>query len=65
MTEKQFITIACVKAGITQTELAKRIGMTQSAFSQRINGGGFKLKEYEKMAEALGLRFEYSFVEDT
>ena len=47
MTEKQFITIACVKAGITQTELAKRIGMTQSAFSQRINGGGFKLKEYE------------------
>lgn len=63
MTEKQFIAIACANAGITQTELAKRIGMTQSAFSQRLNNGtGFKVSEYQKIAEALGFKFQFGFI---
>lgn len=64
MTEKQFILMACVNAGITQTELAERIGMTQSAFSQRLNKSGFKLSEYQKIAKALGLQFQYAFVDN-
>ena len=64
MTEKQFILTACVNAGITPTELATRIGMSQSAFSHRINKSGFKLSEYQKIAKALGFQFQYGFVAD-
>ena len=59
--QKQMIELACIKAGITQSELAKRIGMTPSNFSYRINNPGFKIQEFEKMAEALGLEFTYAF----
>lgn len=41
--QKQMIELACIKAGITQSELAKRIGMTPSNFSYRINNTGCDL----------------------
>ena len=59
--QKQMIEIACIKAGITQSELAKRIDMSPSNFSYRINNTGFKIQEFETMAEALGLKFTYNF----
>ena len=41
--QKQMIELACIQAGITQSELAKRIGMTPSNFSYRINNTGCDL----------------------
>lgn len=59
--QKQMIEVACIKAGITQSELAKRIDMSPSNFSYRINNTGFKIQEFEKMAKVLGLEFTYAF----
>lgn len=59
--QKQMIELACIRAGITQSELAKHIGMSPSTFSHKINDTGFKIQEFEKMAEALGLEFTYGF----
>ena len=45
----------------TQTEVAEAIGTSRSNFNQRMKRGSFKVEELEKIAEALGAKFSYSF----
>ncbi len=40
--------MACTVSGITKTELAKRLGMTQPAFSQRFKTGKFSDEDFKK-----------------
>lgn len=57
------IRLAETYAGITEAELARRFGSnSQQAFIQRMKTGKFTSAELEKIAEALGARFEYAFV---
>jgi transcriptional regulator with XRE-family HTH domain len=54
-------------AGITQTEIAKRIGTTQSAIARLESGGGKhspSLATLEKYAHALGCRLELRLVNE-
>lgn len=53
-TIKQKIETACSMSGITVTELGKRIGLSQSAFSQRLKRGKFTQEELENIAEMIG-----------
>ena len=46
--------IAMIKTGITQLDLAKKTGQTQSNLSQKFAANNFKLSEYEKLVNALG-----------
>ena len=64
MNDRQVIMSELAKHGMTQTELAKRLGMTQSAFSNRLSRNSLTLEDCKKIAEVLGLKFEYAFVED-
>lgn len=57
ITIQQKIDMACTAAGITKTELGKRIGLSQSAFSQRLKTGKFSDEDFEKMAQALGTKY--------
>ena len=53
---------AAIKYGQkTQTEVAEAIGTSRSNFNQRMKRGSFKVAELEKIAEALGAKFSYSF----
>lgn len=52
---------ACMVAGITQTELAERLGQSQSNFSKRIKTGKFSQEELYRMAVILGCRYVYYF----
>lgn len=53
---------AAIKYGQkTQTEVAEAIGTSRSNFNQRMKRGSFKVDELEKIAEALGAKFSYSF----
>ncbi|MBQ3484402.1 MAG: helix-turn-helix transcriptional regulator [Clostridia bacterium] len=53
---------AAIKYGQkTQTEVAEAIGTSRSNFNQRMKRGSFKVEELEKIAEALGAKFSYSF----
>ena len=48
-------------AGISATELGKRMGMSQQTFSSRLKVGKFSKEEYNKMAELLGAKFIFRF----
>lgn len=58
---KQKIEAACKVAGISVTELGRRIGLSQSAFSQRLKRGKFTQEELEKMAKELGAKYFSGF----
>ncbi len=45
---------ACIDAGITKAELARRLGMTPQAFYQRLTTGKFTYNELVSIANALG-----------
>ena len=53
--------MACTVAGISKTELAKRIGMTQPAFSQRLKTGKFSDEDFNNISKALGAKYYSGF----
>jgi transcriptional regulator with XRE-family HTH domain len=57
------IRLACTLAGISVSELARRIGTTPQNMSQRLKVGRFSAEELEGIAQALGaeLRLELIF----
>lgn len=57
------IKLAETYAKVSEAELARRFGAkSQQAFVQRMRTGKFTSAELEKIADALGAKFEYSFV---
>lgn len=57
---KKRIQNLCKEKGITQTELATRIGITRATFSDNI-GGDMRLSTLEKIAKALELEIKDLF----
>ena len=62
LTIQQKIEMACTVSGITKTELAKRLGMTQPAFSQRFKTGKFSDKDFKNIASAIGASYFSGFI---
>ena len=58
---QQKIEMACTVAGISKTELGKRIGLSQSAFSQRLKTGKFSDEDFENIAKAIGAKYYSGF----
>ena len=56
------IRLAAKYAGISEAELARRFGITPQNLSQRFKVDKFTTAEIEKMAEAMGAKFDYGFV---
>ena len=53
-----------VKLGITTTQLAKRVGISQAQISRLENGKqGFRSKTLDRIANALGVKPMYFFME--
>lgn len=48
-------------AGITVTELGKRVGMSQQSISNRLKTGKFTQEELEEMGNALGCEYRSGF----
>ena len=57
VTVQEQIKTAAIHAGISITELAKRFGISQSGFSQRMKTGKFTREEMERIAEILGCEY--------
>ena len=54
------------KLGMTTTELAKRVGISQAQISRLENGKqGFRSNTLGRIAEALGVKPIYFFIEET
>ena len=61
MTAKQVVSMGLAYAGITNTELADRLGWTRQLLSNRLRTGKFSVEEWEKIAEALGATLHIGF----
>lgn len=61
LTIQEKIKIACMITGTSITELAAKIGTSQSAFSQRLRTGKFSDDELNAIAEALGATYYSGF----
>lgn len=59
MAEK--VRILLVKRKITVTDLAKRLGMSQSNLSNKLSRDNFNEKELQEIAEALNCDLDMSF----
>lgn len=57
MTIVKKIKMAETYIGITESELARRLGTSASALNQRMKTGKFTSEELDSIAEALGARF--------
>lgn len=55
------IKLAETYAGISEAELARRIGMSAQAFHQRMKTGKFSSDELDTIAEALGAEYVCGF----
>ncbi len=61
ITLQQQVKAACNIAGVSVTELGKKMGMSQSNFSQRLKNGKFTKEELAQMADLLGAEFHFYF----
>lgn len=57
MTIQEQIKQAAIHADISITELAKRFGISQPGFSQRMKNGKFTRQELEKIANILNCEY--------
>lgn len=62
MTIEQKIKMALSFSGISQAELARRIGTTPSNFNQKVKRNTLTKEELEQIADAIGADFRLCFV---
>lgn len=56
------IKLFCLKYGISQSELARRLNKSPQALSQKINRGTLSLDDLEEIAIVTGCKLECSLV---
>lgn len=61
MTARQIIEMGIAYAGITNSELARRLNWSPQLLNKRINTGKFSVEEWEQIAEALGATAKIGF----
>lgn len=67
MTTEQKIKAALAVAGISQSELARRLGTTPQNFNQKIKRNTLTIEDFEKIAEVIGADWvaEFCFPDGT
>jgi len=61
-TIEQKINMAVAYKGISQAELARRVGIAPQNFNKKVKRGTFSHEELGKIAEALDAVYQYGFV---
>ncbi len=62
MTARQVVEMAIAYCGITNAELARRLGWSPQLLNKRLNTGKFSLEEWEKIGAALGSTAKVGFI---
>ncbi len=62
MTIRQLVEMAVAYAGISNAELARRLGWSQQLLNKRLNTGKFSMEDWDKIAAALGATAKICFV---
>lgn len=56
------IKIVCVKNDLSKAEIARRLGISPQAFSQKLKRGTFSINDLDNIAVVTGCKLECSFV---
>lgn len=62
MTARQIIEMGIAYAGITNSELARRLDWSPQLLNKRLNTGKFTVEEWEIIAKALGAKSRVGFL---
>ena len=62
MTAKKIVEMATAYCGISNAELARRLGWSPQLLSKRLNTGKFTVEEWKTIATALGAKARVGFV---
>ena len=61
MTARQVVEMAVAYCGITNSELARRLGWSPQLLNKRLNTGKFTVEEWEKIGESIGAKTKITF----
>lgn len=64
MTVSEQIKILCIRCGISEAELARRLGKSPQSFNAKMKRQSFTIDDLEKIANSLGVEFERRFILD-
>lgn len=64
MTIGEQIKVLCVRCGISEAELARRLGKSPQSFNSKIKRESFTITDLQKIAEVLGVKFVRYFMLD-
>ena len=62
MTARQIVEMAVAYCGITNSELARRLGWSPQLLNKRLNTGKFSVEEWDMIAKSLGATARIGFV---
>ena len=62
MTISEQIKVLCVRCGVSEAELARRLGKSPQSFNSKMKRESFTVEDLEKIADALGVEFNREFI---
>lgn len=64
MTIAEQIKVLCVRCGVSEAELARRLGKSPQSFNSKMKRATFTTDDLDRIANALGVTFKRSFILD-
>ena len=65
MTISEQIKVLCIRCGVSEAELARRLGKSPQSFNSKMKRETFTVYDLEKIAAVLGVTFERHFILET
>ena len=62
MTIAEQIKVLCVRCGISEAELARRLGKSPQSLNSKMKRASFTVDDLDRIANVLGVSFKRSFV---
>ena len=64
MTVTEQIKVLCVRCGVSEAELARRLGKSPQSFNAKMKRQSFTVSDLEEIANSLGVNFVRYFILD-
>ena len=64
MTITEQIKVLCVRCGVSEAELARRLGKSPQSFNSKMKRETFTINDLDEIASALGVTFTRNFILD-
>lgn len=62
MTISEQIKVLCVRCGVSEAELARRLGKSPQSFNSKMKRESFTIGDLDDIADALGVEFNRAFI---